>query len=508
LAQASAPAVSPFNPYAAALPSHSPFAVGMAQSVPAPVQQPYQGQTAGPVRYMQATEVVTPMNQLTIYTQKWTVKARVSVKSEMRHFRNAKGEGQLMTVDLVDQQMTEMRATFFGSAAMKFHPVLAVGKVYTFSKGSVKPANPKFNPKAQYELMFDEFSEIALVAGGDDAAIPAMKVSLVSIDKLHAAVVGDTVDVMGIVTAMSDSATVTIKSSGRDTTKRTITIVDESKMSIEVTVWGDKADRIGHELKLHAVLLAKGCRVGDYNGRSLSTSGSSLVEADPPHARTSELRSWWNNEGSKSSFQSCAPTSFSLSHNKRTNIQSMRSEDVASLGAFGRNANSHLVKAVLVHVPLRDGSPIFYRSCPTEVDDGRGGKRLCQKKTELQSDMYLCAEQHANRTASARFILSLRLQDASGECLVRAFHDQAKAILGVDASDLDCASDVTAAQQAVVEAALFKPFLLKIRSKKEIHMDEEKLNMVVTDVSVPSPAAEAAYMLGNIKQYLSRIAAC
>ena len=182
---------------------------------------------------------------------------------------------------------------------------------------------------------------------------------------------------------------------------------------------------------------------------------------------------------------------------------------MSTLGSFGRSVNTHLVKAVLVHVPLRDGSPLFYKSCPTEVDDGRGGRRMCQKKCELQNDsnMFICAEQHANRSATARFILSMRLQDASGECLVRAFHDQAKVVLGVDASDIDTATDVSAAQAAVVEAALFRPLLVKIRSKKEIHMDEEKLNMVVAEVSCPSPTAEAAYMLNNIKQYLLKIAA-
>ena len=502
------------NPHNQALPSHSPFAVGMAQ--PVQQQQAYQGQTAGPVRYLQSTEVLTPMNQLTIYTQKWSIKARVSTKSEMRHFRNAKGEGQLMTVDLVDQNQTEMRATFFGSAAMKFHPILSVGKVYTFSKGSVKPANPRFNPKAQYELMFDEFSEISL--SGEDASIPAMKVSLIRIQDVAETPVGENVDVIGIVTAIGEISAVTIKSTGRDTTKRTITIADESKSLVDVTVWGDKAERIGEELKGKSVLLAKNCRVGEYNGKSLSTSGSSLLEADPSHPRTNELKTWWlsaahsvSSFSSLSSIGNVGAASSNSSSFKRVTIQAMRSEDVSTLGAsFGRNVNSHLVKATLIHVPMRDGAPLFYKSCPTEVEDGRGGRRLCQKKCELQSDtnMYLCAEQHANRSASARFILSMRIQDASGECLVRAFHDQAKAVLGVDASDLDSASDVAAAQAAVVEAALFKPFLIKIRSKKEVHMDEEKLNMVVADASIPSPHAEAAHMLGNIKHYLSRIAAC
>ena len=514
-----APQTSFVNPYQKQqLPSHSPFAAGMAQTTHV-AQQPYMGQTAGPVRYMQAMETITPMNQLTIYTQKWTIKARVASKSDMRTFRNAKGEGQLMTVELVDQQQSELRATFFGSAALKFHPFLQVGKVYTFSKGSVKPANPRFNPKAQYELMFDEHSEIQPV--DDDASIPVMKVSLVPIAGLADVPVGETVDIAGVILSFGEAATVTIKSSGRDTAKRNLTVADDSGASIDLTVWGEKAVRIGDEMrgKDHPVVFAKGCRLGDYNGRSLSTAGSSLVEIDPNHPRTAELRAWWSRGGSSSSFSSLtgggSASGAAGGSSKRTTIQAMRQEDVATLAVANvgfadstkRTVNSHTVKATLVHIPVRDGSGVYYRSCPTEVDDGRGGRRMCQKKAEQQGDVFVCAEQHMNRTANARFILTMRIQDPTGECLVRAFHDQGKSILGVDASDIDQAPDPAAAQQFAVEQALFKPFVFKIRSKKEIHMDEEKLNMVLTDAQPLAPHTDAQYMLTNIRNYLNRIGA-
>ena len=506
------------NPYAnppaqRGMPSHSPFAAGMAHSTNQPPQQAFSGQTAGPVRYLQPSEVITPMSQLTIYTQKWTIKARVSNKSEMRTFRNAKGEGQLMTVDIVDNQQTEMRSTFFGLAAQKFHPILQIGKVYTFSKGSVKPANPRYNPKAQYELMFDDHSEIVQVQ--DDSNIPAMKISLISISSLAEVPVGETVDVAGIVTAVGELGSVTIKATGRDTSRRNVTLADESGCTVDLTLWGEKAERVGDEIKAHhnqsVVLFVKGCRIGDYNGRTLSTSGSSLVEIDPNHPKCAQLKSWWAQQGNSTSFASLSTSGgggpSAGGGNKRVTIQAMRSEDVGSLVVGGRAMNSHLVKATVIHIPVRDAAPLYYKSCLSEVDDGRGGRRQCQKKAELQGDVYVCAEQHANRTANSRFILSMRIQDPSGECLVRAFHDQAKSVLGVDSLDIDGAPDPVAAQQMAVEAALFKPYVFRIRSKKEIHMDEEKINMVVADAAPVVPAVDAAYMLGNIKQYLTRIGA-
>lgn len=509
--------VDPYASRSAPLPSHSPFAVGMAQSETVPQQPAFLGQTAGPVRYLQPREVILPMSQLTIYTQKWTIKARVVNKSEMRTFRNAKGEGQLMTVDLVDNQQAEMRATFFGTAAQKFHPMLQVGKVYTFSKGSVKPANPRFNPKAQYELMFDDHSEI--VQAQDDITIPSLKISVVPIASLANATVGDTVDVAGIVTAFSDTVTVTIKSTGRDTAKRNVTVADESGCSIDLTLWGEKAERFGNEMAAlqmqNPVLFAKGCRLGDFNGRTISTSGSSHIELEPKnHQQANDLKQWWSRQGSSMMINSLSVSLGSgggvaalVSGSKRSSIQAMRSEDVATLVVGEKAANNHTVKATVVHIPVRDSAPLYYQSCATEVDDGRGGRRLCQKKAELQGDTYVCAEQHMNRFANARYILSMRIQDASGECLIRAFHDQAKSVLGADASEIANSHDPLMAQQQAVESALFKSYIFRIRSKKEIHMDEEKINMVVSDVTVTNPATEANSMLQQIRSFLIRVGA-
>ena len=501
------------NPYSS-LPSHSPFAAGMAQSMPPqPVvdMNPPSNRTAGPVRYLKPSgDPAVPMSQLTIYTQKWTIKARVATKSDLRTFRNARGEGQLMTIELVDAQQSEMRATFFGSAALKFHPMLQVGSVYTFSKGSVKPANPRFNPKAQYELMFDEHSEIVPI--GNDDSIPAMKLNMVPIATLQNMPVGDTVDVAGIVVSIGDLVSVTVKSSGRDTAKRSIILADDSGSSIDLTIWGEKAERIN--AYPGSAVVAKGCRLGDYNGRSLSTSGSSLVEVDPHNTpRAVELKTWWSNGGSRIQFNPLTNASGSGSMvpnagmgGKSTTIQAMRQEDINTLSTTGggRSVNFHTVKATVVHIPLRDstaGAPsLYYRSCATEVDDGRGGRRMCQKKTEQQGDVFVCAEQHMNRSANARFILSMRIQDPSGECLVRAFHDEARHVLGnMDASEIDAAPDPVMAQQTAVDKALFKQFIFKVRSKKEVHMDEERLNLIVSSATPVDPAGEARSMLGKIK---------
>ena len=60
---------------------------------------------------------------------RWTIKARITSKSELRRWSNAKGEGTLFSIDLLDSDGGEIRATFFKEACEKFFPVLEEGKV-------------------------------------------------------------------------------------------------------------------------------------------------------------------------------------------------------------------------------------------------------------------------------------------------------------------------------------------------------------------------------------------
>merc|ERR1711964_300679 len=110
-------------------------------------QEQYVGR--GPVAMNNGNNTFLPLRELSCYTQRWTIKARVTIKSDIRTFTNAKGEGKLFSIDLLDEHGGETRGTFFGKAVDYFHPMLVQGKVYTFSKGQVKTANKRFYSKSE-----------------------------------------------------------------------------------------------------------------------------------------------------------------------------------------------------------------------------------------------------------------------------------------------------------------------------------------------------------------------
>jgi len=102
-----------------------------------------------------------PISALNPYANRWTIKARVTSKSDLKTWANNKGEGTLFSIDLLDSQGSEIRATFFKETAQKYFSKIQEGKVYTFSGGKLKIANKQYSSiKNNYEITFDQNSEI------------------------------------------------------------------------------------------------------------------------------------------------------------------------------------------------------------------------------------------------------------------------------------------------------------------------------------------------------------
>lgn len=103
---------------------------------------------------------IYPIEGLSPYQNHWTIKARVTHKSDMKHWTNAKGEGKLFNVNLMDET-GEIRATAFNHAADQFYDKLTEGKVYLISKARVNLAKKQFSGLSnEYELGLERSTEI------------------------------------------------------------------------------------------------------------------------------------------------------------------------------------------------------------------------------------------------------------------------------------------------------------------------------------------------------------
>ena len=68
-----------------------------------------------------------PVSCLNTFTQDWVIKVKITKKYEIRNWNNAKGQGCLLNLDLMDKENTQIQATMYNEAATKFAEELKEG---------------------------------------------------------------------------------------------------------------------------------------------------------------------------------------------------------------------------------------------------------------------------------------------------------------------------------------------------------------------------------------------
>lgn len=290
--------------------------------------------SAAPAARMAMTRRVHPLVSLNPYQGSWTIKVRVTNKGVMRTYKNARGEGCVFNVELTDEEVrlalmhslaliivlrvnlmidffylweiqgTQIQATMFNEAARKFYDRFEMGKVYYISRGSLKLANKQFKTvQNDYEMTLNENSEVE-EARNEEMFVPKTKFNFVPIDELGAYVnqkeligkrcflcrillVGERPfrmiisnlnvisfpDVIGVVQSVSPTMSIRRKNDNEMIPKRDITLADETKKTVVVSLWNDLATGLGQELldmaDKHPVIAIKSLKVGDFQGKSL-----------------------------------------------------------------------------------------------------------------------------------------------------------------------------------------------------------------------------------------------
>lgn len=112
---------------------------------------------------------IYPIEALSPYAHKWTIKARCTGKSEIKTWHNKNGEGKLFTVNLLDES-GEIRATCWKEQCDAFHEVFQEGSVYYISSPCrVQLAKKAFsNINNDYELTFEAGTLVEKVGYNDD----------------------------------------------------------------------------------------------------------------------------------------------------------------------------------------------------------------------------------------------------------------------------------------------------------------------------------------------------
>ncbi|CAN4088363.1 unnamed protein product [Withania somnifera] len=452
-----------------------------------------------PSARMAMTRRIQPLVSLNPYQGNWTIKVRVTSKGNMRTYKNARGEGCVFNVELTDEDGTQIQATMFNEAAKKFFDKFELGKVYYISKGTLRVANKQFKTvQNDYEMTLNENSQVE-EAINEAAFIPETKFSFVPIDELGPYVNGrELVDVIGVVQSVSPTMSIRRKSNNETVPKRDITIADETKKTVVVSLWNDLATNVGQELLDMAdkspVVAIKSLKVGDFQGVSLSALSKSNVVVNPDLPEAKKLRFWYDSEGKETSLASVGS---GISPSAKGGARSMYSDRV-SLLHITSNPSLGEDKPVFFSVKayisfIKPDQTMWYRAC-----------KICNKKvTDDMDSGYWCEGCQKNGAeCSLRYIMALKVSDASGEAWLSAFNDQAEKILGCSADELDKlkSEEGETAYQMKLKEATWVPHLFRVSVAPQEYNSEKRQRITVRAIAPVDYAAESKYLLEEMSK--------
>ncbi|XP_060067506.1 replication protein A 70 kDa DNA-binding subunit-like [Ylistrum balloti] len=412
---------------------------------------------------------VHTISSLTPYQNRWRIRARITQKGSIRTWSNSRGEGKLFSVNFTDES-GEIRATGFNEAVDKYYEMLEMNKVYYVSRGTLKTANKQYsNVQNDYEMTFNQDTVIEPCT--EEVDLPGIKFQFVALNELDSKAANSLVDVIGVVKSCNEVGTVTGRQSQKEITKRDISIVDQSGMAVNLTLWGN--DAVTFSGDGHPIMAVKGARLSDFGGRSLSVLASSQVVMNPTDLKVAfQLRSWFDSEGQGMEFQSFRGEGGSGS-GSGTNWMTFADVKSQNIGG-GEKADYFTSKGTVIFLRKEN---CMYKACPTEscnkklIDQGNGMFR-CEK----------CSREFPN--FKWRMILSANLADFSDNQWVTCFQESAELLLGKNAQELgDMKDSDEASFDQVFQDAMFKPYIFKLRAKMETYNDETRLKTICVNAN-------------------------
>ncbi|XP_055532718.1 replication protein A 70 kDa DNA-binding subunit [Wyeomyia smithii] len=428
-----------------------------------------------------------PISSLSPYQNKWVIKARVMSKSEIRTWSNAKGEGRLFSMDVMDES-GEIRITAFKEQCDKFHEMIEADKVYFITKCQLKPANKQYSTlRNEYEMTMTNDTVIQ-ECKEDNASVPEIHYNFVPISQIANMEANTVLDVIGVCKEVGEVSQFTAKTSGRELKKREVTIVDSSNATVQLTLWGESA--LNFPTSSNPIVLLKGARVSEFGGgKSLGMVGGSVMKLNPMINEAHKLRGWYDNGGSNSvvtsvSTRTGAGTSYS------TEWITFHEAKERNLGN-GDKPDYYQTKALIHNVKSANA---IYKACP---------QAECNKKVvDLDNGMFRCEKCNADNTNfKYRLLLNMLVGDWTSNRWVTVFTELGEQLLKKTSQEIGQAMEyIKEEAEQIFSAIAFNNYIFKLRTKVEYFADAPRNKVTAVEIKPLIHKDYNAHLIKNIQE--------
>ncbi|KAK1368315.1 Replication protein A subunit [Heracleum sosnowskyi] len=465
---------------------------------PAYPQVPPMYGNRGPIAKNGAPSRIIPIAALNPYQGRWTIKARVTAKGDLRQYSNQRGEGKVFSFDLLDSDGGEIRATCFNAAADQFYHQIEDGKVYLISKGTLRPAQRNFNHLPNdHEIMLDSSSTVQPCFEGEHS-IAQQRFQFRNINEIEGLENNTIIDVIGVLCSISPSTPI-MRKNGTETLKRSLQIKDMSGRSVEVTLWGNFCNAEGQTLQnicdsgVFPVLAVKSAKVNDFSGKTVGTIPTSKVIIEPDIPEAHKLKAWMENDGKNAPVSSISRETAIGRQDVRKTISQIKDENLGT----SEKPDWITVTATLSYLKTDN---FCYTACPLKI-----GERQCNKKVINNGDGTWRCERcdQSVEECDYRYILQFQIQDHTGLTWVTGFQEIGEEIFGTSAKELytlkfEEQDDEKFSEH--VRKVLFNKYLFKLKVKEETFSDEQRVKSTVVKVDKLDFISESRSLLDSLNK--------
>ena len=368
----------------------------------------------------------TPLKQLTTFSKDFRIYVRVIKKSDLKTFNSSpnKNGGTLFSFVILDEEGNEMQVTCFNKAVQKFYNVIHENKVFEISGGYVKINDKKFSSvKSDYKIVIDENSKVMEIQ--DDGSIQHQKFMFTKIADLVNAPLYSVVDCIGYVLEVGEKIIKNTKN-GEQPMKKVI-IADTSDCKIEFTLWRVFAHK---EVNVGEVIALKNVKIGEFNGRNISTFEESGVITNPMIREATEVRYYIENHKKLDTLKNLSVPAVSQKESNENNFLPtvFYMKDVLDL-LDDVIADDKLpmsrIKATVTQMMHNDKN--FYGGC----EDQR-----CKKKLQQETYNWVCLSCNKSYPKPTYYYtLSIRVKDCSSEHWIDIFGSVAEKLMKITAEE-------------------------------------------------------------------------
>jgi replication factor A1 len=411
---------------------------------------------------------IHPIDSLSPYSHKWTIKARCTHKGEIKTWHNKNGEGKLFSVNFLDET-GEIRATGFNDAVDTWYDVLQEGSVYYVSTPmKVQFAKKQFsNVNHDYELTFEK--DTLVEKAEDMGGVPQVRYSFTTIADLQTVEKDSTIDCIGVLSEVGETSEIVSKTTQKPYSKRELTLVDNTGFNVRLTIWGKTAESF--DARPESVVAFKGVKVSDFGGRSLSLLSSGSMSIEPDIEEAYKLKGWYDGSGRNEQFASHAnsmPTVGAATGGGRDAIHTIAKVLEDNIG-MGDTTEYYNIKASILYIKSES---FAYPACQTQQP------KPCNKKViEVEEGNWRCeACDRSWPRPDYRYIMSISVCDHTSQIWLSGFNETALQIMGMSANDL-MAMKEEGDEKGVTEAfqnATCQSFIFKCRAKMDTYGDQQR----------------------------------